>query len=102
MPCAQASKTPVGGISSPPAKTWIFSRPPVSSSTIFPKRWALPRRTSLAGGHIVGMRHWKRGWAMTFGASTTGAAAAAASAPPAFTKNFRRCMGTSCVWGQWR
>jgi hypothetical protein len=49
---------------------------------------------------MVGIRHETRGWAMTYGASTTDAAPAATSSPPAFTKNLRRCMEASCVGGE--
>src|SRR5262245_53169104 len=88
----QASKTPVAGISSPPANTWTLKRPPVSSSTIRANFWALPCKMSRAGGHMVGIRHCTRCWAMTLGASTTDAAPAATSTPPAFAKNLRRSM----------
>jgi hypothetical protein len=95
VPCWVASKQPKAGISSPPAKTWIFSRPPLISSTSLPIVWAAPWSTSRAGVQVVDMRHWNFCWAMTFGASTVTAAVAAARAPPAFTMNLRRCMCTS-------
>ena len=59
VPWEVASKQPKAGISSPPAKTWILSRPPLISSTILPSRWAAPCSTSSAGVQVVDMRHWK-------------------------------------------
>src|SRR5438309_9636996 len=88
VPCEQASKQPKGGISSPPANTWIFSLPPLISSVIFAIFCAAPCRTSSAGVHVVDMRHWNRCCAITFGAS----ASATAAAPVAIAVFFRKFL----------
>ena len=87
VPWEAASKQPKCGINSPPAKTWILSRPPLMSSAILPNRWAAPWSTSSAGVQVVDMRHWNLGWAMTLGASTTAAAAPAATRVAPFMMN---------------
>src|SRR5437867_4772966 len=92
VPWDAASKQPNAGISSPAANTWILSRPPLISSTILPRCWAEPCKTSSAGVQLVDIRHWNLGCAMTFGASIAAVAPAAATTPPAFTRNLRRSI----------
>src|SRR5213594_146596 len=92
VPWDAASKQPNAGISSPAANTWILSRPPLISSMILPRCWAEPCKTSSAGVHVVDIRHWNFGWAMTLGASTAAVAPATTSSPPAFTMNLRRTI----------
>src|SRR5215470_13896640 len=76
----------------PAPKTSIRKRPPLISSTSFASRTAEPCITLSAGGHVVDIRHWTFGWAMTFGAVMSGVAAAAAIAPPTFVRNRRRSL----------
>src|SRR3990172_7299092 len=99
VPWEQASKQPKAGMSSPPAKIWILSRPPLISSTILPNRCAPPCSTSRAGVQVVDRRHWNFGWAMTFGAFTTVAAVAAASVAPFRMNRLRPSIDTSIVCG---
>src|SRR6267142_4862659 len=94
VPCEQASKQPKGGISSPPANTWIFSRPPLISSVILAIFCAAPCRTSSAGVHVVDIRHWNRCWAITLGASAS-ATAAAPVAIAVFLRKFLRSIASS-------
>src|SRR5262245_19210887 len=94
VPWEAASKQARGGMIWPPEKTSILKRPALISSTIRASCWAEPWSTSFAGLHVLDIRHWIFGWAMTLGASTTGAAPIAANVPPAFTMNQRRPIVT--------
>ena len=94
VPCEAASKHPKAGISSPPAKTWILSRPPLMSSTILARRWAEPCSTSSAGVQVVDMRHWNLGCAITVGGidHRRAAAPAATSVAPFMMNRLRPSM----------
>ena len=93
VPCEHASKQAEGaGISSPPANTWIFRRPPLMSSAIFAlSSGPSPGGHPAPGVHVVDMRHWNLGWAITFGASANAAAVAPAATAP-FMRNVRRSI----------
>jgi TRAP-type mannitol/chloroaromatic compound transport system permease small subunit len=63
------------------------------SQAILANFCALPISTSFAGDQYVGMRHWNRGCAITFGALTAAAAPAATRVAPLTMNRLRPCMG---------
>src|SRR5262245_34208925 len=89
VPFEAASKHSSGCMIWPLGKTSIRKRPPLVSSTTCASRWAAPCRWSSVVVHVVDIRHWTFGWALTLGASTT-AVTTAASPPLASSMNLRR------------
>jgi hypothetical protein len=75
----------------PPGKTSIRNRPPLVLSTIVASSWAEPWSISSAGVHVVDIRHWTLGWAITLGAPAI-VAATATAVPLAAAMNLRRSV----------